>query len=51
MEAGYDYLLTRNRTQRQRPNSTVGIFLFIFGITLLVLAVGYYGYMATGISA
>ncbi len=49
MEAGYDYMLTRNRTHRQRPTSTVGIFLFIFGIMLLVLAVGYYGYMATAL--
>ena len=50
MEAGYDYMLTRNRTQRERPTSTIGIFLFIFGITLLVLAVGYYGYMETPLS-
>ena len=51
MEAGYDYLLTRNRSQRERPYSTIGIFLFIFGITLLMLAVAYYGYMATAASS
>ena len=47
MDAGYDYLLMRKRSQQQRPYSTIGIFLFIFGITLLVCGIAYYGYMAT----
>ena len=47
MDAGYDYLLMRKRSQQQRPYSTIGIFLFIFGITLLMCGIAYYGYMAT----
>ena len=50
MDAGYDYLLMRKRSQQQRPYSTIGIFLFIFGITLLVCSISYYGYMATASS-
>ncbi len=49
MDAGYDYLLMRKRSQ-QRPYGTIGIFLFIFGITLLACGIVYYGYMATASS-
>ena len=50
MDAGYDYLLMRKRSQQQRPYGTIGIFLFIFGITLLTCGIAYYGYMATASS-
>jgi hypothetical protein len=49
MDAGYDYLLMRKRSQ-QRPYGTIGIFLFIFGITLLACGIAYYDYMATASS-
>ena len=45
LEAGYDYLFSRNRLQRRFARFT-GIFLLVFGLLLLGSGGLYYGYSA-----